>query len=113
MIEILIHIVYGILLIPLAFHIGYGLWRVIEIPTRGWRESVFDYVYVDDNGNARELNAEEDDHVTTVLFPDDEVQFYIKPRYESLSSDGRFRGYLRRNQLPRNAYVHPSPSDVG
>jgi hypothetical protein len=100
------------LLIFLAFHIGYGLWLLIEIPTRRWRESAFDYVYVDDDGSARELNAEEDEFVTTALLPDDEVHFYIKPRYESLSPDGRLRGYLRRNQLPRKISVGPPPSDA-
>jgi hypothetical protein len=110
LLEILIKVVYVILLILFAFAIGYGLWRVIQIPTRRWRESAFDYVYVDDDGNARELNAEEEEHVTTALFPDDEVRFYIKPRYESLGPDGRLRGYLRRRQLPRKVSVGPPPS---
>jgi hypothetical protein len=112
LIEILIYVVCGIVLFSLAFPIGYGLWRLIEIPTRVWRESAFDYVYIDDYGNARELNAEEDDRVTTVLLPDDEAQIYIKPRYESLSPDGRLRGYLRRRQLPPNAPVGPPPTDA-
>jgi len=56
-IEILIKIVSITFLMTFAFAIGFGLWRVIEIPLRRWRESAFDYVYVDDNGNARDLNA--------------------------------------------------------
>jgi hypothetical protein len=104
---------YGILLICLAFHIGYGLWRLIEIPARRSRESVFDYVYVDDDGSARELNTEEDELVTTTLFPGDDMHFFIKPRYESLSPDGRLSGYLRRTRLPHNAFVGPPPSDAG
>ena len=113
MIAILIYVICGILLISFAFAIGYGLWSMIEIPIRRWSESVFDYVYIDDDGNARELDAEEDEYVTSALFPDDEVRFYIKPRYESLSPDGRLRGYLKRRQLPRKAYVGPPPSDAG
>jgi hypothetical protein len=111
LIEIFIQLVSCILLIFLAFHLGYGLWLLIEIPTRKWGESAFDYVYVDDDGSARELNAEEDEFVTTTLFPDDQAQFFIKPRYESLGPDGRLRGYLRRRQLPKNASVGPPPSD--
>jgi len=112
LIEILIQLVSGILLISLALPIGYGLWQIVQIPTRRWHQSVFDYVYVDDDGNARELDVEEEDYVTTTLFPDDNVGFYIKPRYESLGPDGRLRGYLRRRQLPRKAFVGPPPSDA-
>jgi hypothetical protein len=113
LLEILIQVVCAIVLVFLAFHIGYALWRVIEIPTRRWRESVFDYVYVDDDGRVRELDADEDEFITTTLFPDDHEQFYIKPRYDSLTLDGRLRGYLRRRELPRNAFVEPAPRDAG
>jgi hypothetical protein len=104
----LIYVICGILLISFAFAIGYGLWRMTEIPIRRWRESAFDYVYVDDDGNARELNAEEEDYVTTALFPDDEERFQIKPRYESQTPDGRLRGYLKRRRLPRKLAVAPA-----
>ena len=94
-----------VFLMTFAFAIGFGLWRVIEIPLRKWRESAFDYVYVDDNGNARELNAAEEEYVTTAIFPDDDADQFIKPRYESLTPDGRLGGYLRRRQLPRQIPV--------
>ncbi len=112
MIEILIKIVSIILLMTFAFALGFGLWRVIEIPLRRWRESAFDYVYIDDNGNARELNAAEEEYVTTTLFPNEDPDQYIKPRYESLTPDGRRRGFLKRRQLPRQVSVGPSPSDA-
>lgn len=95
-----------------AFAIGFGLWRVVEIPLRRWRESAFDYVYIDDNGNARELNAVEDEYVTTALFPDEDADQFIKPRYESATADGRLSGYLKRRQLPRKIRVGPSPVDA-
>lgn len=110
MIEILIKIVSIVFLMTFAFVLGFGLWRVIEIPLRRWRESAFDYVYVDDNGNARELNATEEEYVTTAIFPDDDADRYIKPRYESVTPDGRVHGYLRRRQLPRQIPTSP-PSD--
>ena len=107
MIEILIKIVSTIFLVTFAFALGFGLWRVIEIPLRKWRESAFDYVYVDDNGNARELNAAEEEYVTTAIFPDDDADQYIKPQYESVTRDGRLGGYLRRRQLPRQIPIGP------
>jgi hypothetical protein len=104
-IEILIKIVSIIFLMTFAFALGFGLWRVIEIPLRRRRESAFDYVYLDDNGNARELNAAEEEYVTTAIFPDDDADLYIKPRYESVTPDGRRCGYLRRRQLPQQIPV--------
>jgi hypothetical protein len=111
-IEILIKIVSGILLMSLAFAIGFGLWHVIEIPLRRWRQSAFDYVYVDDNGNVRELNAAEEEYVTTAIFPEGDADRYIKSRYESLTPDGRLAGYLRRRQLPRHITVGPPPGNA-
>jgi hypothetical protein len=96
----------------LAFAIGFGLWRVIEIPLRRWRESAFDYVYVDDNGNVRELNAAEEEYVTTAIFPEGDADRYIKSRYESLTSDGRLAGYLRRRQLPRQIPIGPASGNT-
>jgi hypothetical protein len=67
-IEVLIKLVAAIVVMAFALVIGFGLWRLIEFPVRRWRESTFDYVYVDDDGNALELNAAENDYVTTALF---------------------------------------------
>ena len=108
MIEILIKIVSVVFLMLFAFAIGFGLWRLIEIPLRRWRESAFDYVYVDDDGNARELNAAEEEFVTTAIFPNNDADRYIKNRYESLTTDGRMAGYLRRRQLPQQIPIAPA-----
>lgn len=94
-----------------GFGIGFGLWRVFEIQLRKWRESAFDYVYIDDNGNARELTSDEEEYVTTAIFPDNDADRYIKSRYETLTSDGRFSGYLRRRQLPSEIPIGPSPEN--
>ncbi|MGH9972211.1 MAG: hypothetical protein ACREBG_31075 [Pyrinomonadaceae bacterium] len=110
MIQLLIKLVSIILLMLFAFALGFGLWRAVEIPLRRWRDSAFDYVYVDDNGNVRELNAAEEEYVTTAIFLDDDADQYIKPRYESLTRDGRLSGYLRRRQLPRKIHVGQSPA---
>jgi len=107
-IELLIKLVSIIFLMSIAFALGFGCWRLFEIPLRKWRESTFDYVYVDDDGNARELTASEEEYVTTALFPNEDAEQYIKPHYESLTHDGRLRGYLRRRQLPRQTPIAPA-----
>jgi hypothetical protein len=107
-IEVLIKLVAAIFVMSSAVVIGFGLWRLLEIPLRRWRDSTFEYVYVDDNGNARELNALEQEYVTTALFPNEDADQYIKPRYESLTRDGRLGGYLRRRQLPQQIPVAPT-----
>ena len=108
MVELLIKLVAAIFVMSFAVIIGFGLWRLVEIPIRRWRDSTFDYVYVDDDGRARELNAFEREYATTALFPNEDADLYIKPRYESLTRDGRLRGYLRRSQLPRQIPVAPT-----
>ncbi len=87
-------------LICLAFTIGYSIWRVIQLPTKRWRESAFDYVFVDDNGDVRELEKEEEERLNSLLFVGDEEEFFVKSRYKSLNPAGRLSGYLRRRQLP-------------
>jgi hypothetical protein len=101
--KVVIYFVSSVSLICLAFVIGYGLWLLIRIPTRSWRESAFDYVFVNDDGSVRELQKEEEDKLSSLFFVGDEAEFYIKPRYESLNPSGRLGGYLKRRQLPRSA----------
>ena len=105
MVNILIQFVSSVSLICLAYAIGYGLWFLIQISTRGWREMAFDYVYVNDDGWVRELKKEEEDKLSALFFVGDEAEDYIKSRYESLNPVGRFNGYLKRRQLPSSAAV--------
>ena len=109
MIEVLIKAFAAIVVMTLATVIGFGLWCLIEIPILRWRETTFDYVYIDDDGNARELNATEQESVMTALFPNEDADQFIKSRYESLTRDGRLCGYLRRRQLPHGVPVAPAP----
>jgi len=108
MIELLIKLVSIIFLMAFAFATGLGLWRLIEMPLRKWRDSGFDYVYVNDDGSVRELNAAEEEYVTTAIFPDKDADRFIKSQYESLTGDGQVAGYLRRRQLPRQIPVAPA-----
>ena len=108
MIEIVIKLISIVFLMVFAFAIGFGLWRVVEIPLRKWRSSTFEYVYVDDSGNVRELSAIEEDFISSAIFADDDADRYIKSEYQSLTTDGRLAGYLQRRRLPRQIPVAPS-----
>lgn len=111
MMEILTKLVTMVFMLVFAFAMGFGLWKIFEVQLRKWRESAFDYVYIEDNGNARELSADEEEYVTTAIFPDHDADRYIKSQYESFTSDGRFSGYLRRRQLPPEIPIGRSPGN--
>jgi hypothetical protein len=64
---------------------------------------------VEDDGGARELNADERGYLSTKFHPADGARPYIKFRYESLTPDGRLSGYLRRHQLPKDVAIRQSP----
>jgi hypothetical protein len=63
------------------------------------------YVYVDDDGSARELDTQEREYLTAEFPGGDGGRPYVKLRYESLTPDGRIRGYLRRRQLPKRVAI--------
>jgi hypothetical protein len=112
MIELIIKIVSVVFLMVLAFAIGFGLWRLVEIPLRKGRASIFDYVYVDDDGSVRELTTAEEEFLSTAVFPSGEVDRFIKSKYESTTAEGRMAGYLQRRRVPRKIRVAPSGADI-
>jgi HAMP domain-containing protein len=91
--------------------LAFGIWFVIQIRPRRRRESGFRYVYVENDGAARELDADEQEYLNTSFHPADGARPYIKISYESLTPDGRLSGYLRRRQLPKGILVRPAPSN--
>ena len=108
MIEIIIKIVSVLFLMVFAFAIGFGLWRVVEVPLRKRRDSIFDYVYVDEQGQARELTAAEEEFVSTAIFPHGDADRLIKSDYDALTADGRLSGYIQRRRLPREVRIAPA-----
>lgn len=65
----------------------------------------FPYVWVDDDGGARELDADEQRYLRTPFDPTDGGRPYVKSSYGKRTPDRRLRGYLRRDQLPRRVVV--------
>lgn len=81
------------------------VWYLIQTRPRRKREFGFEFVYVEDDGNARELNEDEQVYLKTKFHGGDGNRPYIKFRYESLTPDGKLRGYLRRRQLPSDIKI--------
>lgn len=77
-------------------------------PRRGREPAEFKYVYVEDDGSARELDAREREYLTAEFPAGDGGRPYIKLRYESLTRAGHMRGYLRRRQLPKRVAIKPA-----
>jgi hypothetical protein len=58
------------------------------------------YVYVEDDGSARELEPDEIDYLNTEFLPSDGGRPYVKGRYRTLTADGRIGGFLLTRKLP-------------
>lgn len=67
------------------------------------------FVYVEDDGTARELGAHETEHLNTTFHPTDGARPYIKTRYKQLTPDGKIGGFLLRRKLPSNIQIRPLP----
>ena len=63
------------------------------------------YVWVEDDGSARELTRDEAEYIGTEFVPSDGGRPYIKSRYGSRTPDGRLSGFLARSALPAHVAV--------
>jgi hypothetical protein len=106
----LLKIVAFVICVVLLIIVAFGVWFAFQTRPRRKREPGFEYVYVEDDGNARELDAEEREYLNTKFEPGDGARPYIKFRYESLTPDGRLSGYLRRRQLPKGIPIRQAPA---
>jgi hypothetical protein len=84
----------------------WGWWSFLRRSRRP-KESGFRYVYVNPDGSARELTADEQEYLNTPFSGGDGARPYIKFRYESLTPDGRMIGYLERRHLPAKIKIQP------
>ena len=64
-----------------------------------------DYVHVEDDGTARELEADEIEYLGTAFHGADGARPYIKGGYEQLTPDNRIGGYLLRDKLPAGVRI--------
>jgi hypothetical protein len=56
-------------------------------------------VYVNEDGSARKLDADEYEYLATGCHPADGARPYIKSRYDARAPDGRLAGFLQRDEL--------------
>ena len=63
------------------------------------------YVYVEDDGTARELTPDQIEYLNTEFNPMDGNRPYIKSRYRQRTPDGKLKGFLLRRKLPRRIRV--------
>jgi hypothetical protein len=67
------------------------------------------FVYIENDGTARELTEDEKEYLNTEFHPTDGARPYIKFRYRSLTPDGKMHGFLWRRRLPRGMPVAKPP----
>jgi hypothetical protein len=96
--------------IPFALAVGV-LW--LFWTTRGWPGGhekdagtyANHFIYVNEDGTARELTADEKAYLNTKFHPGDGARPYIKERYGERTPDGKISGFLLRRRLPRRIQV--------
>lgn len=71
------------------------------------REAGFRYVYVNDDGSARELTNEEQEYLDQEFQPADGGRPYIKSRYESRDGWGNLSGFIERQKVPVRIAIVP------
>ena len=72
---------------------------------------LYPYIYVNDDGTARELHASERAYLETEFTGGDGAMPYIKDTYEERNGWGELRGYLERAALPAGTPIAEAPVD--
>jgi len=63
------------------------------------------YVYVEEDGSARNLTADEASYLGETFHPADGARPYIKNSYKALTPDRSISGFLPRHKLPAHVAV--------
>ena len=83
-------------------------WLVSLLGRSAPSDGRFPFVYVEADGTARELDANERAYLTEEFHPADGGRPAIKGWYRERTPDGRISGYLRRTRLPAHVVVRPA-----
>lgn len=92
--------------------VSVGIWDRLQmlLGRRTAKENgakTFEFVYVNQDGTARELSSDERDYLSTDFLPNDGARPYIKRSYAALDGWGSMSGFLRRRKLPPSVAVKP------
>ena len=97
----------GIIATAAVYVVAKLIMHVIRTRPRRPHENGFEFVFVNDDGSARELDDDEIEYLSTDFHPADGGRPYIKLDYEDRTPDGMLHGYLRRRQLPVRVSITP------
>jgi hypothetical protein len=90
---------------------GLGAVWALRLRRRRPAGDGFRYVYVEANGVARELSADEQAYLEEEFHPGDGGRPYIKTWYGERSPGLGIAGYLRRDRLPPDVRIRPAPPE--
>ena len=71
----------------------------------------YPYIYVNADGTARELHANERRYLETEFSGGDGAAPYIKDSYFELNGWGEIKGYLKRSELPARTPIDDAPAE--
>jgi hypothetical protein len=71
----------------------------------------YPYIFVNDDGAARELHAVERAYLEQAFIPFDGGRPYVKSNFETRDGWGSVKGFLDRSKLPNGLFVAPAPSN--
>jgi hypothetical protein len=94
------------IVVAIVFFIG---WFNVRSRSRRQQADGIPYIYVTDQGTARELTLDEQQYLNTEFEPTDGARPYIKSWYDQRTPTGSLRGFLLRRQLPPKIKIDPSP----
>jgi hypothetical protein len=69
------------------------------------------YIFVNDDGTARELHAADRVYLEQTFKPFDGGRPYIKSDFKALDGWGNVKGFLERSKLPSGLFVAPAPAN--
>lgn len=95
----------GIVLLTVLMVGGYVVWLIIAMRSRRPVEEGFQYVWVNDDGTAREVTPVERRRLSSEYRDGDSRRAYVKLSYASKNKQGGRCGFLRRRQLPKDIVV--------
>jgi len=72
----------------------------------------YPYLYVNADGSARELHADERTLLETPFYPADGARPYVKSNYAQKNDWGEITGFLERSKLPRGTPILAAPEEA-
>ncbi len=91
--------------------VGLGIVWALRLRRRRPAGDGFRYVYVEANGAARELSADEQAYLGAEFNPADGARPHVKRWYGSRTPGQGITGYLRRDRLPPDIRIRPAPPE--